>query len=246
MKNPTPMSNAEAKATVESPEAEREKALHIINTVASEGTVSTVKVATVYNRPTFGANWIDEGEAMGAMGRVIAEVQSGDLRKAEAMLVGQASALSAIFSSLAIRAERSMESNLRAAETLLRLALKAQSQCRTTLETLAELKNPRLVAFIKQQTNNSHGGPQQVVNAPAPPLGQSASPGRTEEPETRTNELSPTDHELHTNGGAPRAAIEARAPVAPMGQVNGPANGRGQGEGLAQCREGLPVALEVG
>ena len=40
--------------------------------------------------------------------------------------------------------------HLQAAETYMRLALKSQSQCRTTVETLAEIKNPRQVAFVKQ------------------------------------------------------------------------------------------------
>jgi len=30
------------------------------------------------------------------------------------------------------------------------LALKAQAQCRATLQTLAEIKNPHPVAFVKQ------------------------------------------------------------------------------------------------
>jgi hypothetical protein len=34
--------------------------------------------------------------------------------------------------------------------TYLRLGLKAQSQCRATLETLAAIKNPRPVAFVQQ------------------------------------------------------------------------------------------------
>ena len=32
----------------------------------------------------------------------------------------------------------------------MRLALEAQSQCRTTIEAIAEIKNPRSVAFVKQ------------------------------------------------------------------------------------------------
>jgi hypothetical protein len=49
-----------------------------------------------------------------------------------------------------------------AAETYMRLALKAQSQCRTTLETLAGIKNPASVTFVRQ-ANVAHG-PQQVNN----------------------------------------------------------------------------------
>ena len=44
----------------------------------------------------------------------------------------------------------------------LRLALKAQGQCRATLETLAALKNPPAAVFA-QQANIAHG-PQQVNN----------------------------------------------------------------------------------
>ena len=45
--------------------------------------------------------------------------------------------------------------------TNLRLALKAQSQCRATLDTPADMKNPP-VAFV-QQANIAHG-PQQLNN----------------------------------------------------------------------------------
>jgi hypothetical protein len=42
-----------------------------------------------------------------------------------------------------------------AADTYMRLALRAQSQCRATLETLAAIKNPP-VAFANQ-ANIAHG-----------------------------------------------------------------------------------------
>jgi hypothetical protein len=47
----------------------------------------------------------------------------------------------------------------------LNLALKAQSQCRATLETLAHVKNPP-VLFAKQ-ANIAHG-PQQINNSADP------------------------------------------------------------------------------
>ena len=49
-----------------------------------------------------------------------------------------------------------------AAEMYMRLALKSQSQCRATVETLAEIKNPSHVAFVRQA--NIANGPQQVNN----------------------------------------------------------------------------------
>lgn len=50
-------------------------------------------------------------------------------------------------------------------DTYMRIALKAQSQCRTTYEALAEIKNPRHMAFIKQQ---NIGVNQQENNDAAP------------------------------------------------------------------------------
>jgi len=55
-----------------------------------------------------------------------------------------------------------MSEYINAAEIYLRLALKAQAQCRTTVETLVEMKNPRPVAFVSQA--NISNGPQQVNN----------------------------------------------------------------------------------
>ncbi len=90
----------------------------------------------------------------------------GNLKRAEDILVTQAQTLDTIFNNLARRAARAeyvvqLEANLR-------LALKAQAQCRTTLEALAAIKNPQPVAFF-QQANIAHG-PQQVNNMPPIPV----------------------------------------------------------------------------
>ncbi len=66
---------------------------------------------------------------------------------------------------------------MNAAELYLRLALKAQGQCRATLETLAVIKNPTALTFVKQ-ANIAHG-PQQVNNTIAPPDPQALSHGKT-------------------------------------------------------------------
>jgi hypothetical protein len=94
------------------------------------------------------------------------QVSKGDLRHCEAMLVGQANALQAIFVNLARRAVSQEYLNQYA--THLSLALKAQNQCRATLETLAAIKNPPVV-FAKQANINQGNGNQQVNNGtPAP------------------------------------------------------------------------------
>ncbi|MGH6634623.1 MAG: hypothetical protein ACRED0_00280 [Gammaproteobacteria bacterium] len=89
-------------------------------------------------------------------------VNRGDLKRAESLLTVQAHSLDAIFNNLARRAIKAeYMDNL---DRYLRLALKAQSQCRATLETLAAIKNPPVV--YARQANIAHG-PQQVNNATA-------------------------------------------------------------------------------
>jgi len=108
----------------------------------------------------------------------------GDLGRAEGMLMVQAHTLDAIFNSLARRAAMNMGEYMAASETYLRLALKAQSQCRATLETLAAVKNPQPVAFVRQA--NIAAGPQQINNSMAPPAGASCA----RETEIRQSKLS--------------------------------------------------------
>jgi hypothetical protein len=59
------------------------------------------------------------------------------------MLTSQAIALDSIFNRLAIQAHASIGKHPKVVDVYLRLALKAQSQCRATAETLANLKSPR-------------------------------------------------------------------------------------------------------
>ena len=97
--------------------------------------------------------------------RQVAAVQSGDLRRGEAMLVTQAHALDQLFCNMMRRAEASNGYRDTIA-TYLKLAFKAQAQCRANWQALAEMKNPRPVAVFNQA--NISNGPQQVNNGPAP------------------------------------------------------------------------------
>lgn len=96
------------------------------------------------------------GEQVDALGR-------GDLSRPEAILLAQATTLDALAHKLTRRAMNS--EYLEHFATYLKLALRAQSQCRATLETLSEMKQPRSVAFVGQ-ANIAHGH-QQVNNAPS-------------------------------------------------------------------------------
>lgn len=99
--------------------------------------------------------------------KITTQVKEGDLSHLEAMLVTQAVALQSIFTRLALKA--SAQTKPERYDSLLLLALKAQSHSRATISTLADLKFPRQTTFVKQ-ANVSHG-PQQVVNGARAPAG---------------------------------------------------------------------------
>lgn len=67
----------------------------------------------------------------------------GDLAMASKMLAAQAVTLDTMFSELARRTAMNMGDYINAAERYGRLALKAQSNCRATLEAMAKLHQPR-------------------------------------------------------------------------------------------------------
>ncbi|WP_417775255.1 hypothetical protein [Stutzerimonas xanthomarina] len=92
-----------------------------------------------------------------------AAVHTDDMSRPESMLIAQAHALDGLFAKLANRAF-SVKS-LDVMERYLRLALKAQNQTRTTLQTLAELKAPKQVAFVRQA---NIGNQVQVNNGTVP------------------------------------------------------------------------------
>jgi len=123
-------------------------------------TASSALTAETYTKLMFGP--MAMSDAFEALSSSITAVEGGKLGDAEGMLVAQAAALNAIFNELAMRADG--QSQMRHLETFLRLSLKAQAQCRMTLETLATIKNPPVV-FARQA--NIANGPQQV-NYPAP------------------------------------------------------------------------------
>lgn len=87
-------------------------------------------------------------------------VNRNDLSQLEGMLTNQATALQSIFSNLTEKAFN--QEFLPNFEMIMKLAFKAQSQCRATIETLSAIKNPPVV--IAKQANIANG-PQQVNNS---------------------------------------------------------------------------------
>jgi hypothetical protein len=157
------------------------------------------------------------------------EVNSGNLSAIEARLAAQAVALEAIFNCLAKRAIHT--EYMEKLETYLRLGLKAQSQCRTTLETLAAIKNPSSVAFVRQ-ANIAHG-PQQVNNAAfEPPLPRARD---TESAQTKLLEAADGER-LDTR--ATGTASAANPPLAAVGAIHGPEDTPGESQGQPQRLQG--------
>ena len=123
---------------------ERQKAeLGLSSTVANAATSSN------FAQGSFGV--IALSEAVGVMREKIARVKACDLSDVEATLTAQAATLDTVFNELARRAALNMGEHLGATESYLRLAFKAQAQCRATLETLAEVKSPKAATFVRQQ-----------------------------------------------------------------------------------------------
>lgn len=141
----------------------------------------------------------------------------GDLSGAEAMLVAQASSLNAIFTEMAIRAAANVSQDLGATEIYMRLALKAQAQCRATLEALAAIKAGPVV--IARQANIAHG-PQQVNNGVSGPVRANARAGNSDS--TQNELLSANDGE-RLDSGATGAASGGNPALEALGAVHRPA-----------------------
>jgi hypothetical protein len=135
-------------------------------------------------------------------------VANGHMDRPEAMLMSQAQTLDAVFQHLTQKAYNKIN-EIEAAERLLRLAFKAQGQCRATLETLGYLKNPP--AVYAQQANLATGA-QQVIN-------QHVSSVR--EMESGKNELLEGKDGERVEYGSASSAGRCDSKVAPLAQLNG-------------------------
>lgn len=199
----------------------QEEKREVVTRVALASSFNAAAVITEYGKP-FGE--LDVMALADALAERNKEVSSGDMRMVEAMLIDQAHALQAIFMNFARRTlNQKYQKNF---ESFMRMALKAQNQCRMTLETLATVKNPPVV--IARQANIANG-PQQVNNgiaAPTPP------PARTrEEKKIQSNELLTDGMEhgpkLDIRGTAATGGTDPA--MATLEQIDRPANGRRKG-----------------
>ena len=167
---------------------------------------------------------IDVTSLVLALDDTVGRVHGGSLADAEALLVSQAVVLNAIFVHLAQLGKQA--TLLDHYEKHMRLAFKAQGQCRATLETLAVLKNPPVFA---RQANIS-SGPQQVNNGPV----LNAASARAE-PESAPNKLleAIVDGE-RVDGRTEGSASTSDSAVATVATFDGTADATGKSARIAQ------------
>lgn len=126
---------------------------------ATSAPVNAAAVVQQYAAQPFGPE-LDLESTVLALTESMDQVTGGEMKTAEAMLMGQAMALQAMYVHMARRVlQQPSQKHL---EGFFAMALRAQNQCRMTIETLGELKHPRQVAFVRQ--TNVAGGHQQVNN----------------------------------------------------------------------------------
>ena len=128
--------------------------------VALSPSVNAGAVVGQYGSMLFGKDNMDVNCLDKALKESTEAIHHGDMKAVEAMLYGQAVALQTMFTNLSMRAD-CQQGRLDNIEALLKLAFRAQNQCRMTLETLANVKNPPVV-YARQA--NITSGPQQVNN----------------------------------------------------------------------------------
>lgn len=134
-------------------------------------------------------------------------VNDGNLESAERILITQVHTLNTLFNSFACQAaDQEWAPHY---ETLMRLALKAQTQCRSTIETLANIKNPPNVAFVKQANMANN---QQVKNVMVA--------SRASENKNKQNQLLEQQHGKRLDIRAKSSTSNLNQELAAVGDVN--------------------------
>lgn len=188
--------------------------------------------ATIYAYEGLEKHGCDVNAFVAELEKQVELVANGDIKRCEAMLVAQAHTLDELFTYLARCAQGNIEAGyLQSADAYLRLAFKAQSQCRTTIEALAEIKNPRPVAFVRQA--NIAAGPQQVNNGT--PAATDAHGSRVRKEENVQSKLLEHQHGERLDTRTTGATIAANQDLATVGEIHGTEDGTGQRAREQEC-----------
>ena len=199
---------AKAKKIRVEPEDDNTKA-KVAATIACEPTFKAALTAQLY------APALEQELDTVAMHSKTAELaynaKNEGLGEIEVMMAAQIYALDSIFHYTAGRAKANMGQYPHAADMYMRLALKAQTQCRSTAETLSAIKNPR--AYIRQ-TNIAQN--QQINNS--------------ENFTDQTTELLSEQNHATLDFGGKSASGRTNSTLAALEAING-----GEGRGRQKC-----------
>ena len=188
--------------------------------MATVGLLGNARTMVLYGEQTFGE--LSLTDTVAALADSAKRIDDGSLSSLVAMLSSQASALNTIFGELNRRAAMNLGAYPDAFERYMRLALRAQGQCRATLETLAAIKNPPLV--YARQANINNGGQQQVNNAAG-----RAAPAPATKTISDPNGLLEASSGTWLDVGTTGSTVRGDPQMAPMGSVNRPEDRRGEG-----------------
>ncbi len=176
----------------------------------------TVLAATTIKSQYADNDQINVNALVDELGSQVDLIKAGNMGRAEAMLISQAHTLDALFAEMLSRARSNMGHYPDAVNKYMNLALRAQSQCRATLEGLAEIKNPR--PYIQ----NNRAEYQQVNNGFTPSRAiNDITPHARENPKS-TNELleDKRNEQQWLDTGAPETAGENDKELETVGAIN--------------------------
>ena len=179
---------------------------------------------------------IDPQAGYEAMRAHVAQARKNVRASAEATLLGQAAALNAIFADMARRAQAHLGRPGRAAERYLRLAMRAQNQCRATLNALAELSRQRpdvaepsdRIVRIERRIVYPERRPNEepIAAGRAPyPAGDAADSGADVEGTTSGSGWEEVAYGAGLDGGTARRLFADDARAQTMGALDRPAYG---------------------
>jgi hypothetical protein len=210
-----------------SPPAEGQKPVSVLTIQRSKDETAEQAFARNVLRPTVTAaitlksisrerDNVPLNDLIGALDKQCDTVKANQLGRAEGMLIVQAHTLDALFNQLARRAALNEGQHMEAADRYYRLALRAQSQCRATLESLALMKNPPHLAFVKQA---NIGQAVQVNNATV-----ATSQSRAREEESEPNKLMEHSNGQRLDFGTSSTAGAADSSLEAVGELDRPAH----------------------
>jgi hypothetical protein len=178
--------------------------------------------------PCLAAKNLDTNAVVAELKEHSKAVSANDLSRLEEMLTVQAHSLDAIFNECARRARLNIMENIEAFDRYMKVALRAQGQCRSAIEALSEMKNPR--PFVSVGQANVANGPQQVNNGVQRPVRADAH-ARAGETSNRSNELLEQADGEWLDRRAASLAGKADSSMETVAQVHGADNGHRESEG---------------